>query len=116
MYRAILNEIQSLIEKGNGATEAELKALWNQLSDAITQTDSLEKQRDELLNECDRLRSVIDNEAERYVNFIEWKDFNTMTDKIKKDKMVYMITDIDAPLTWFTLDGLYEYWIKNVEK
>lgn len=41
MYRTILNEIQSLIEKGNGATETELKALWNQLSDAITQKEQL---------------------------------------------------------------------------
>jgi len=41
MYRTILNEIQSLIEKGNGATEPELKVLWNQLSNAITQTEQL---------------------------------------------------------------------------
>lgn len=39
MYRAILNEIQSLIERGNGATESELKALWNKLSDTITQAE-----------------------------------------------------------------------------
>lgn len=39
--RTVLNEIQNLIEKGNGATESELKTLWNQLSDAITQSEQL---------------------------------------------------------------------------
>ena len=41
MYRTILNEIQHLIEKGNGATEVELKQLWNGLSNAITETEQL---------------------------------------------------------------------------
>lgn len=42
-FRVILNEIKTLIEKGNGATEVELKQLWNELSNAITETEQLNK-------------------------------------------------------------------------
>ena len=35
-FRDILVEIQSLVEGGHGATESDLKGLWNSLSTAIT--------------------------------------------------------------------------------
>ena len=38
--REILNEIQTLIECGNGATENELKSLWNNLSTTITELEA----------------------------------------------------------------------------
>ena len=30
--------------------------------------------------------------------FVEWKDKNTMTDRISRTEMRYMLTDLDAPL------------------
>ncbi len=38
--RGVLNKIQAFIEYGNGATESELKSLWNDLSIAITELES----------------------------------------------------------------------------
>jgi len=37
--RNVLSKIQYLIEYGKGATEPDLKNLWNDLSDAITESD-----------------------------------------------------------------------------
>lgn len=38
-FRLILNEIQDCIEMQNGATESQLKTLWNDLSDAISENE-----------------------------------------------------------------------------
>lgn len=46
--------------------------------------------------------------------FVEWKDKNTMTDRISRTEMRYMLTDLDAPLYWWTLDEIFNYWLKNV--
>jgi len=39
--RNVLSEIQFLIESGKGATVPDLKNIWNNLSNAITESDDL---------------------------------------------------------------------------
>jgi len=67
MYRTILNEIQHLIEKGNGATEVELKQLWNGLSNAITETGQLNLPP-VIKAVCDCCRNDVDVNAKRCPN------------------------------------------------
>ena len=43
-FRLVLNKLQGLIDEGDGAYEGDLKALWNNLSDAIT-----DKEKDKTL-------------------------------------------------------------------
>ena len=54
--------------------------------------------------------------ASHFREFIEWKDVNTMCDRISKTEVRYMLSDINAPAIWVTLDELYNYWIKEVKK
>ncbi len=42
--------------------------------------------------------------------FVEWKDFNTMTGRITKTKMQYMVSSFDYPAVWMSLDELFEFW------
>jgi len=55
-FRLILRKIQDCIELQNGATEGQLKDLWNDLSNAITNSElkilniPVVSQRSELLN------------------------------------------------------------------
>jgi len=47
-FRLVLNKLQGLIDEGDGAYEGDLKALWNDLSDAITareKEDSTDKRQ-----------------------------------------------------------------------
>lgn len=37
--RLVLNKIQNCIEMQNGATESQLKTIWNDLSDAISESE-----------------------------------------------------------------------------
>jgi hypothetical protein len=48
--------------------------------------------------------------------FVEWKEFNTFSKLVKRDKYLYILSDIDSPLNEFTLDELYNYWLKEVKK
>jgi len=49
-FRLVLNEIQSLIDEGGGAYECDLKALYNSLSDTITEYGKQEAS--EKANDC----------------------------------------------------------------
>ncbi len=69
-------------------------------------------ERDRLLSDLTALIS------EHYYpkKFVEWKDKNTLSDKISRTEIRYFLTDMDAPLDWMTLDELFYYWIKNVRR
>ena len=45
-FRVILNEIQDCIEMHNGTMEGQLKHIWNELSDAITEVDNVNHFKD----------------------------------------------------------------------
>lgn len=45
--------------------------------------------------------------------FVEWKDKNTLSDKISRTEVRYFLTDMDAPLDLMTLDELFNYWKEN---
>jgi DnaJ-class molecular chaperone len=42
-FRLVLNKIQDCIEMQNGATESQLKTIWNDLSDAISESERGQK-------------------------------------------------------------------------
>lgn len=42
-FRLILDKIQDCIEMQNGATESQLKTIWNDLSDAISESERRQK-------------------------------------------------------------------------
>ena len=54
--------------------------------------------------------------ASHFKSFIEWKDVNTMYDRISKTEVRYVLSDINAPAIWVTLDELYNFWVKEVKK
>jgi hypothetical protein len=54
--------------------------------------------------------------ASHIMKFIEWKDLNTMSDKISKNEMKYMISDFSVPAKWITLGKLYQYWLTEINK
>lgn len=49
--------------------------------------------------------------TEHIVEFVLWKDLNTMTDRITKKEVKYLIADMDCPLSWIDLKELYQYWL-----
>lgn len=46
-FRLILNKIKDCIEMQNGATESQLKAIWNDLSDAVSECERGQEPSDE---------------------------------------------------------------------
>ena len=46
-FRSILNKIQDCIKMQNGATESQLKAIWNDLSDAVSECERGKEPSDE---------------------------------------------------------------------
>ena len=48
--------------------------------------------------------------------FVEWKDKNTLSDKISRTEVRYFLKDMDAPLDWMTLDEVYNYWTNNIKQ
>ena len=48
--------------------------------------------------------------------FTEWKDLNTMTDRITRYEVRYMLSDMDAPAEWITIDNLFNYWFDNIRE
>jgi hypothetical protein len=47
--------------------------------------------------------------------FTEWKDLNTMTDRITRYKIQYMISDMNIPAIWMNFDELFDYWYANIK-
>jgi hypothetical protein len=78
-------------------------SLYNQLQ---------QSSRDNLLSDLTALIS------ENYYpkEFVEWKDKNTLSDKISRTEVRYFLKDMDAPLDWMTLDEVFDYWTKNIKQ
>lgn len=55
-------------------------------------------------------------EIESHVfEFMEWKDLNTITDKITRTSVKYMLLDMNTPAYWMSPQEIYNHWWNNIK-
>ena len=78
--------------------------------------DFLEDNKEKALENKASLENIAIGIADMVKEFTEWKDLNTMTDRITRYEVRYMLSDMDAPAEWITIDNLFNYWFDNIRE
>ncbi len=79
-FRDVLHEVQRLIETEGGATESEMKAIWNSLSCAITESERRQQPTAEGAEKRTDLRLQFERESESFwsvsaiptIGYVRW--------------------------------------------